>query len=198
MVSCEYILKNPDEDHLFIPRQAELAALQMGLDEKAVMRIRLLAEELICMLPQLLSYGMGKFWIETKEKQLELHLNVTIDKTREYSVDKILSVSKSGKNAAAKGILGKIGVAIETLLGSNENTSAYDTYGVWSRGLADYDESTIWSLEAYKDAFRSSDTQQTYSEDWDELEKSIIANIADDVRVGVLHGKIDICVIKNV
>ena len=60
MVSCEYILKNPDEDHLFIPRQAELAALQMGLDEKAVMRIRLLAEELICMLPQLLILDRNK------------------------------------------------------------------------------------------------------------------------------------------
>lgn len=198
MISNEYILRNPDEDHFYIPRQAYQTANEMGLGKKTSMRIRLLAEELICMLPQLLCYGMGKFWIETSDSQFELHLNVKLDKSREYNVDKILSVSSTGKNAAAKGILGKIGVAVETLLGSNENISAYDSYGVWSRGLADYDEETIWSLEAYKDAFSSQDAKQTYSEDWDELEKSIIANIADEVRVGVLRGKIDIVVIKNI
>jgi hypothetical protein len=198
MISDEYILRNPDEDHRFIPQEAQTTAEYLGLDAKASLRLRLLAEEMICMLPQLLSYGQGKFWIETHEKNIELHLNVKIDKTRDYDVGKILSVSKSGKNAAAKGIIGKIAVAVESMLGANENSAIYDSYGVWSRGLADYDEATIWSLEAYKDAFKSQDTQQDYQEDWDELEKSILANLADDVRVGVLGGKIDIVVIKNI
>ncbi len=197
MITNEYILKSPDEDHRFIPQEAQLTAEFIGLDKKASMRMRLLAEEMICMLPQMLSYGMGRFWIETSEDSFDLHLNVKIDKSRNCDVNRILSVSKDGKNAAAKGIIGKIAVAVESMLGNNENVAASDSYGVWSRGLADYDEDTIWSLEAYKDAFSSFEAKQSYSEDWDELEKSIIANIADDVRVGVLGGKIDIVVVKK-
>ncbi len=34
-------------------------------------------------------------------------------------------------------------------------------------------------------------------EAWDELEKSIIANLADDVKVGVLKDKIELVVIKK-
>lgn len=193
----EYILKDPQDDHRFIPQEAEAAAEYIGLDSKMTLRLRLLSEELICMLPQLLSYGAGKFWIEVGENRAELHLSVSVDNSRYYDVNKILSVSTSGKNAAAKGILGKIAVAVESLLGNNENIADYDSYGVWSRGLASTDREAFWSLEAYKDAFSDEDTQQSYSEDWDELEKSIIANLADEVTVGVLGGKIDITVFKN-
>ena len=193
----EYTLKDPQQDHRFIPQEAESAGEYLGLDDRSVLRLRLLAEELICMLPQLLYYGPGKFWIEADEKQIELHLKVMADKIHDYDVDRILSVSSDGKNAAAKGIIGKIAVAVEKMLGNNENIADYDSYGVWSRGLAGSDRSAFWSLEAYKDAFKDKQTQQEYSDDWDELEKSIIANVADDVRVGVLGGKIDIIVIKT-
>jgi hypothetical protein len=193
----EYTLKDPQQDHRFIPQEAESAGEYLGLDDRSVLRLRLLAEELICMLPQLLYYGPGKFWIEADEKQIELHLKVMADKIHDYDVDRILSVSSDGRNAAAKGIIGKIAVAVERMLGNNENIADYDSYGVWSRGLAGSDRSAFWSLEAYKDAFKDKQTQQEYSDDWDELEKSIIANVADDVRVGVLGGKIDIIVIKT-
>ena len=180
-----------------IPQEAEAAAEYIGLDSKTTLRLRLLSEELICMLPQLLSYGAGKFWIEWTGRDYELHLNVTIDKTHDYDVDRILAVSSSGQNAAAKGIIGKMIVAVESMLGKNENSIDDDPYGVWRRGLADYDEETIWSLEAYKDAFSSENAKQEYSDDWDELERSIIANLADEVRVGVRGGKIDIVVLKS-
>lgn len=197
MRSNVYILQHAESDSRSIPKEAEKVALYNDLDNKAALRLRLLAEELICMLPQLLSYGTGKFWIENEGSDFELHLIVTINKSQEYDIDRILSVSSDGKNAAAKGILGKIIVAVESMVGKNEKQADYDPYGVWTRGLADYDEDTIWSLEAYKDALSDSDTQQEYSEDWDELEKSIIANIADDVKVGVSGGKINIVISKT-
>lgn len=197
MRSNEYILCSQDSDNRNIPNEAEKVALQSRLDEKSALRLRLLAEELICMLPQLLHYGAGKFWIEHSGRDYELHLNVAIDKTHDYDVDRILSVSSSGQNAAAKGLIGKMIVAVESMLGKNENSIDDDPYGVWRRGLADYDEETIWSLEAYKDAFSSENAKKEYSDDWDELERSIIANLADEVRVGVRSGKIDIAVLKS-
>ena len=192
------ILENSFVERIpIILNETEKMCRASDLDAKQTMHMRLLAEELICMLPQLLYYGPGKFWIEADEKQIELHLKVMADKIHDYDVDRILSVSSDGKNAAAKGIIGKIAVAVEIMLGNNENIADYDSYGVWSRGLAGSDRSAFWSLEAYKDAFKDKQTQQEYSDDWDELEKSIIANVADDVRVGVLGGKIDIIVIKT-
>ena len=185
------------EDFSVIPEEAEKTAIYNNLNAKQATRLRLLTEELICMLPQLLHYGAGKFWIEWTGRDYELHLNVTIDKTHDYDVDRILAVSSSGQNAAAKGIIGKMIVAVESMLGKNENSIDDDPYGVWRRGLADYDEETIWSLEAYKDAFSSENAKQEYSDDWDELERSIIANLADEVRVGVRGGKIDIVVLKS-
>ena len=39
--------------------------------------------------------------------------------------------------------------------------------------------------------------QKDHAEEWDELEKSVIANLADDVTVGVLNGKVDMVVRKK-
>ena len=51
--------------------------------------------------------------------------------------------------------------------------------------------SSAWSLNSYKEQASGQ------SEEWDELEKSIIANLADDVIVGVTGKKVEIVVVKN-
>ena len=48
-----------------------------------------------------------------------------------------------------------------------------------------------WTLARYKDS------QKDNEEPWDELEKSIIANIADDVSVAVKGKNVEIVIIKN-
>ena len=48
-----------------------------------------------------------------------------------------------------------------------------------------------WSLSVYRESARADE------EAWDELEKSVIANLADDVTVGIIEGKVEIIVIKN-
>jgi hypothetical protein len=48
-----------------------------------------------------------------------------------------------------------------------------------------------WTLSRYKDA------QKDNAEPWDELEKSIIANLADDVIVSVKGNQIEIIIEKN-
>jgi len=52
-------------------------------------------------------------------------------------------------------------------------------------------EHPVWSLEKY-----SEEAKKAQGEPWDELEKSIIANIADDVLVGVQGKRVDIIVKK--
>ena len=51
--------------------------------------------------------------------------------------------------------------------------------------------STSWSLNKYKDA------QKEKEEPWDEIEKSIIANIADNVKVSVKGKVVEIVITKD-
>ena len=196
MRSDIYELDTLSSDYRAIPAEAEKVAGFIGLDKKSTMRLRLLAEEMICMLPQLLIYGKGKFQIEAEGRDVELHLSVTPYDMNASDRDKIISVSKSGKNAAAVGIVGKIVNAVEIMLADRAKIEKNDPYGYFSMGLAEYSDSTAWSLMNYRDSF-DSNAQTEKQEAWDELEKSIIAKLADDVIVGVLNGKVDIIVKKK-
>ena len=55
------------------------------------------------------------------------------------------------------------------------------------------DYSYFWSLENY----RSSVKKEEASEAWDELEKSVIASVADDVIVGIKGKRASIVIVKN-
>ena len=56
----------------------------------------------------------------------------------------------------------------------------------------------MWSLENYRNSFDTiSDRNEAVQEAWDELEKSIIANLADDVRVGVSGNKVSLVIEKR-
>ena len=59
------------------------------------------------------------------------------------------------------------------------------------RDCTDY--SSVWSLEQYRSTVRRE--EQTAA--WDELEKSVIASLADDVIVGVRGKRADIIIVKK-
>ena len=197
MKSDIYKLTVSQKDFSSIPAEAEKTARYGELDEKSAKRLRLLAEEMICMLPQLLTYGSGSFWIENTGRSYELHLNVLPKDTLDVDTEKLLSVSTSGKNAAAKGIIGRICAAVETMLISSARLSREDPYIFHMTGMYDYAGSMAWSLTSYRQGLDSSESAKETSEEWDELERSIIANIADDVTVSIRGGKIDIVIKKT-
>ena len=55
----------------------------------------------------------------------------------------------------------------------------------------------LWSLERYREAMEEREKTAVVKEAWDELEKSIVASIADDVRVSVSGGKVDLVIEKQ-
>ena len=172
--------------------EAEKAAAYSGLDKKQTIRLRLLAEELIGMLPELLEYIKGEFWIESKGKAFELHLSATLDDMFAADREKLLSISTSGKNAAAKGVMGKVRSVFETMLIEYVATPSVYYADYYSMGMLPEPSyyTALWSLEQYKTAEKDENK-------WDELEKSIIANLADDVVVGIKGKNVDIIVKKN-
>ena len=71
---------------------------------------------------------------------------------------------------------------------SLQTNSSFYTYGIGGEfeGL-----SPLWTLNNYREK-----VSQEKGEKWDELEKSIIGNIADDILVGMDGTKVEITVKK--
>ncbi|MBQ2670689.1 MAG: hypothetical protein IJH17_02265 [Clostridia bacterium] len=193
MKSDVYRLEKNMTDFQRIPSEAERVASYNSLDERQARRLRLLSEELIGMLPELLGFGRGEFWIENEGKRFELHVSVTPDSVLDLDKDRILSVSSSGENVATKGIMNKIRVAAEMMLMTYGETTTEYQCDFYDMGMVTdlHHYSSAWSLNSYKEQASGQ------SEEWDELEKSIIANLADDVIVGVTGKKVEIVVVKN-
>lgn len=169
------------------------------VDKKKASHLRLLAEELICMLPEILSFSEGEFWIENDGDCFELHTLIKPNTALTWDKrEKILDVSSTGKNAAAKGILNKILLTVKWMLIDSDNITENLTsnmYNFYDMGRANIPTfaGTSWSLDAYRRQTEGKD-----NEDWDELEKSIIANVADDVIVGMKSKQVDIVVRKKI
>lgn len=177
--------------------ETEKTAVYAALDKKQSGRLRLLAEELVEMLPSLLAFTAGEFWIDCKGTNFELHTTLTPNNSlTSEKRDELLKVSSSGKNAAATGIMAKIRLAATFMLIDYEKnvaempaTAAFYHDGM---GANPYFPISSWSLENYRAKAKSEQ-----GEKWDELEKSIIANIADDVLVGIEGKKVEIIVKKS-
>ena len=176
-------------------------AVYNELDKKQELKLTLLCEELVEMLPNLLKYGKGSFWIENEGKKYMIHALVEADSLlSSIDRDEILSVSSSGRNAAAVGIMNKIRIAAEIMLANYAQSAGTAVITSPDMHYAYYDMgqftdpigySNEWSLAVYRESAKSDETA------WDELEKSVIANLADDVTVGIIEGKVEIIVVKN-
>lgn len=161
-----------------------------GLDAKQELRIRLLAEELIGMLKEMSSEFEGEFWIEQNGTKFELITQIyTYDVMDKKTKRGYIEVSSSKKNAAAKGIMGRIRHVAENFLYSED--AAYNANYISYQLESDALSGNIWSLNNYKDS------QETASEPWDEIEKSIVANLADDVTVSVKGKSVEIIITKS-
>lgn len=197
MISNVHNIKKGQDDLGAILSETERVAAYNELERKQALHLRLLAEELVSMLPELLDRFEGKFWIETEDNVYKMAVSLLTDEMNTELRDELIGVSKSGKNAAAVGIMGKIRCAVEGLI---MDMSVNDVYYMPMAGIdvipmqyADMVYSRCWSLNQY----RTNAEENKQAEAWDELEKSIIANIADDVIVGVKGNRADIIIIKK-
>lgn len=177
--------------------QIEKTAVYEGLDEKSTLQLRLLAEELVGMLPELLKCVSGEFWIESENKKFELHASLRADRDDLDFNEKVMSISKSGKNIAAKGIMGKIAAAALSMLHIYISPTVQASIDYFSMGTGtEYGVTGVWSLGNYRDAAKKY-VDNGKPEAWDELEKSIVAKVADDVEVGIRGEKVDIIITKT-
>ena len=179
-----------------------------GLEDKKALRLRLLAEELCGMLPGLIENFSGKFWVENDGDAYELHVELKADDMNIDLRDELISVSKSGKNAAAKGVMGKIRAVAETMLLAAFDptlpmpipTDEFYDYNGFNIGFGYIDPAIScetgyvysWSLVNYKTTVEKKE-EDAYAE----LERSIVAKLADDIIVGIRGKNVEIVVKKS-
>ena len=182
----------------------EKLAVDGGLDKKQCLHLRLLAEELFGMIRSITREVKADYVVNQDGKSYELHLETEVELTMEMR-EEMLSVSSSGKNEAAKGFMGKLRDVIRVSLLPSENLP-----GISERtglGLMNMGETTgsgireagvgyEWSMSVYKDNLESKRRDET-EEAWDELEKSIVANIADEVKVYIKRTKVHAVIMKT-
>ena len=180
--------------------QAELVARYKGLPNKSALHLRLLAEEMLGMMNALTGEREADFWIDDEDGVFTLHLQAETEMNAKLRKN-LLAVSTSGVNAAAKGVTGKLRDLFERMLEPGDMSLGADVaaglccsgfdpeFGSYMFTVDDY-----WSLEKYRAAARDG---RTPKENWDELEKSVIGRLADDVQVGIRGSKVEMAIIKK-
>ncbi len=165
--------------------------------------IRLLTEEALSLVNGVMDDLNAKLCIESEKTDSGLlcRIRLTADQgADERQESRIKSVSTSGKNESARGVLGKLR---ELVRRSSQRSGYADEVqgGSWiGMGMhrdeisyvSDYYDG-YWSLDSYRKQIESKPRE---SEEWDELEKSIIANLADDVKVYFKSGSTEILIEK--
>lgn len=183
-------------------RQTELVSVYKSLSKKDSIRLLLLTEEMTGMMKALTGVHSADFWIEAEGNTFCLHL-ITETKMNTELRNKLLSASTSGENIAAKGVMGRIkdffsriiepfdaSIPQEYLAGFAVQTMPVMTGGGMALNMPIYSTS-VWSFNRYKAAVEES------GEEWDELEQSIVANIADEIEIGIADNAVEMIIYKQ-
>ncbi|MBR4168255.1 MAG: hypothetical protein IKR47_00835 [Lachnospiraceae bacterium] len=178
-----------------------LQTLDFGPKDR--LHVRLLIEETLGMLRGMTGQYSAMLWLERAKKDCRLHVTATADMDINKKKD-LLSVSSSGKNAFAKGFMAKMGDLIENGIMNYENVMLLQQkYGmgyvdVASMGGNPSDIMFTWTLDEYRKKLgQQKGANEHAAAAWDELEKSIVANIARNITVGVKKDHVEMVIDKE-
>lgn len=202
------IVTKTDESICFALNETQAAADYRGLSHKESLQLRLLAEEMLGMLREITGEPEAAFWVESEGKQFQLHLSAQ-PRLTDSMREELLSTSTTGKNAAITGVMGKLRDIFERAFVEPKlvNQSAYymqgalPPYGIGGLNPMTYSlnaEMVAWSMNRYKTTINEEkEIKPEARTQWDELEKSIVANLADEVSVAIRGREVEMTVYKN-
>ena len=168
------------------------------LSGKNALHLRLLAEEMMGLMRSVTGAGEGLFWIEEEDQEYRLHLQVRA-RLSEEKRERLLDVSSSGKNESAKGLMGRLRDFFDW--GSDEDLATFtspllmpEAFEHTSSPVLDWE----WSMRRYESALCAQMANDPAAQDaWDELEKSVVKHVADDVKVFIRNGVVELVILKK-
>ena len=196
-------IENGTKDLAAILRESEKVAVYNELTHKQTLQLRLICEEIDGMLPNIIDDFYGEFWIDFEDGVCKVNVSLRFEEFTAKKKEELVAIAKNKKNASASGIVGMIRSALEDVFLEGDSFGGGDLslesrYFVteYYNGVDQFyasDYSRLWSLENYRSTVKSEEK----TEKWDELEKSVLASVADDVVVGVKGMCADIIVVKK-
>ena len=171
--------------------QSDKVAQYKGLSHKDALQLRLLTEEMLGMMRSITGTAEGSFWIEDEEENYEFRLHLRVETYVDFDKrEKLLSASSSGKNEAARGFMGKLRAFFDPLDGMPS------LFNVTHDGMS---ADLSWSMRAYQQTLRiqMEKCAAGAAEAWDELEKSVVSHVADDVKVSIRGREVEMVIIKK-
>ena len=145
------------------------------LGEKEALRLRICAEEMLGLARSVTGEMEADFWLENEGKRFDLHMSTktVMDKEKRRQ---LLATASSRKNEAANSFLGKLRDKFEEAMAAE----------------ADHD------YEEMPDDL-GADVSYSYVDDpeWDRYEQSILRRLADNVKISIRGGAVDMTVTKK-
>ena len=190
-MKSDVLVISKDSNVESVLKQVDAVAAYKELSPKSAVQLRLLAEETMALVRAITGAMDGKFWIEDQDGVFEMHLKVetfTDAKAREQ----LLSASTTGKNEATRSFMGRIRSffepAADVPMFSSGFAGAPQMYGNYEWSMIDY----RMQLMQYR-----AQNANAAEEEWDELEKSVVAHVADDIKVSILGRTVEMTIVKK-
>ncbi len=177
---------------------ADNVAAYKELSPKSALHLRLLTEEMMGMMRSITGETEGRFWIEDENGVFSLHLQVVTLMDSEKR-ERLLSASSSGKNESARGLMGRLRDFFDRSADQDIATMASPLLlpGTLDEAapLLDWE----WSMVRYEEALAPYVQREEPEalEAWDELEKSVVARVADDVKVSIRGSTVEMTILKK-
>ena len=190
----QILFDNDDNSVKEAQSKVDSCITSLNLSGKDDIHAKLLFEESIGLVHALTGEYSALIWGEKYLDEIAIKL-ICYTKMDTIKKDEFLVLSKKNTNALAKGFMGKIRDMVQTgvlnydyvMSAPNGNGGSFDFNAIgtyYNMGMVSYPTS-MWSLNDYRSNLNdlSDENMQQYA--WDELEKSIVAKVADDVIVGI-------------
>ncbi len=161
-----------------------------NVSPKSLLRLRLLAEETMNLIRTITGETdmTAELWAEREGNLCSIHLNTNTIMFAQKRKE-LMEIATDKENAAAKGFLGKIREVFElALLPKDERTARESRIGMM--GMVDptaLSASEAWKMSEYISNVNDEQTQTEFiQEARNELERSILGNLAKDVIIGII------------
>ena len=143
-----------------------------GLSNKESLHLRLCAEEMLSLARSVTGEMEASFWLDAEGKEFALHMTTqtVMDKEKRYQ---LLSSATSRKNEAANTFLGKLRDVFEEAMTADADHTVYDV------------------------PFGDVQTESNGGDEWDRYERSILRRVADNVKIAIRGGMVEMTVAKK-
>jgi hypothetical protein len=157
---------------------------------KSALRIRLIAEETMNLVRAIAGDMDAQYWLEKEDDICKIHLNTNTVMFAQKRKE-LLEVSTKKENAAARGVLGKVREVFElALLPKDERTARESKVGMMGlvdpTSLSATTNTETWKMSSYVNAVNDMEPNEFAQEARNELERSILGNLAKDVTIAIV------------